>query len=134
MTSDIRIDIVSYIGFGNDWTVNTVNETTHITGSQEYYVGIKCTNESNVPIKLTSWGFELPNTEYITEVPTKFPGVVNFPVILEPGKSVNLAMKHSDIAKVLKDGNFLLTTPLVGFVREKNGTKHRQEGKPFNMY
>jgi hypothetical protein len=134
MTTDIRIDFESYLGIGNTWTINMVNETTHLTGSQEHYVGIKCTNEGDEPIKVTSWGFELPNTNYVTVAPVKFPGMVSFPVILNPRKSVNLAMKHSDMAKALHDGGFPDSTPLVGFVREQDGTKHRREGHPFNVY
>jgi hypothetical protein len=134
MTSDIRIEFESYLGRGNTWTVNRTNESTHVTGSHEHYVGIKCTNAGDDPIRITSWGFELPNTEYVTVVPVKFPGVVDFPVFLEPGKSVNLAMKHSDLAKALQDGGFPDSTPLVGFIKEENGTKHRREGNPFNVY
>ncbi|WP_292368981.1 hypothetical protein [Methanoregula sp. UBA64] len=134
MTSEITINFESYLGPGDKWNVKEENHTTHIIGSQEHYIGIKGTNSSDKPIVISSWGFELPNTNYITEVPVNFPGVVNFPITLAPYMSVSLAMSRAKMAKALKEAGIPDTTPLVGFVKEKNGTTHRKVGNPFNKY
>ncbi len=130
----LEMEIVSFIGLGNKWELKEIGGTTHRVGSQEHYLGLKGTNTGQVPIRISSWGFELPNTNYITEVPVKVPELVHFPFTLLPGKSVHLTKLYSAIAGALKNGGYPETTTLIGIFREENRTEHRITGLPFNQY
>ena len=134
MKSEIKIEITSYDGIGDKWDTKDVGGITHITGSLEHYLGLKGTNTGNVPIKIASWGFELPNTEYVTVVPGKFHEPVNLPIILLPGKSINFAMAYSAFATALKKGGYPDTTTIGGYFQEQDGTKHQIKGNHFNQY
>ena len=125
----------------NDIKLNKTNHydmkvefSTVLSAGGLHLLAITGMNIGDMPITLSSWGFELPNGDYITEVPSFFPRPVTFPYKLPPGESVTVGMENAKVAQMLEEANYQNTIYLVGFFKDQINNKYKIISKPFNNY
>ncbi len=96
-------------------------------------VAITGMNTGDRPITLSSWGFELPNRNYITGR-VLFPEPVRFPYKLQPGESITVAMEKSKVAAQLEQAGYPDTTCLLGFFKDQIDNKYSIMSESFNNF
>lgn len=88
-------------------------------------LGLKGMNTSERIISISSWGFELPNKSYLTKNPSCFH--IKFPYEVKPGKSVQVWMEYSEIARYAKNSGYSGVINLKGFFKDEIDNKWEKE-------
>jgi hypothetical protein len=104
------------------------------SGLNNRMLAITGMNIGELPITLSSWGFELPNKNYIIDFPCLLPEPVRFPYKLPPWESITVAMKNARVASTLKDAGYENNITLVGFFKDQIGNKYETVSLPFKNY
>lgn len=131
--SDVSKNILSELNSSKEKRYEMKVKFCLLIGIDLRLVGITGMNTGDRPITLSSWGFELPNKNYITG-PVFFPEPVRFPYKLHPGESITVAMEKSKIAAQLEQAGYADTACLLGFFRDQIDNKYSVMSEPFSNY
>jgi hypothetical protein len=104
------------------------------SGLENRMLALTGMNVGELPITLSSWGFEFPNKYYITDFPCLLPVPVRFPHKLPPGEAITVAMLNSRVAASIKNAGYPETVTLIGFFKDQIGNKYENASNSFKNY
>lgn len=94
-------------------------------------LGLEAKNVGERTVTLSSWGFQLPDKTYITQGPQI--NLVRFPYELAPGKSVQVGMDYTDLARTLKTKGYSGKIIFSGFFKDQLDHRYSKRSDPFEV-
>lgn len=97
------------------------------------YLALEGMNTGDRTITLSSWGFGLPDSTYMTQIvlPVIFP--VRFPHKIEPGENILVGFEYSELARDLIRKGYSGKICFSGFLKDQIDHKWTRKSDPFDI-